>query len=93
MLPVTSSTSSLKVPTILCSYLNSTNKVQLIRVWNGRNYSLEKIIFPQERILFEATSVGILEIHAKRKGRQLLEDIFSCSNLQVNQLQPQLSAI
>lgn len=77
----------------LCYYFNPTHEIQLIRLWNGRSYSLEKIIFPQQRILFEAKPEGILEVHAKQEGEQLLESIFVCHNLQVKQLQPELAAI
>lgn len=82
---VTNSTLSLQTPTFLCYYANTTNKMQLIRVWGGKNYSLEKTLFPQQRILFETTCVGILEVHTQRKGQQFLENIISCLNLRVNQ--------
>ena len=87
MRSVTNSTLSLQTSTVLCHYSNPTNKIQFIRVWNGKNYSLEQTIFPQQRILFEATSVGILEVHTQQESQQFLEKIFPCSNLKVSQSQ------
>ena len=76
---------------ILCYYFNSTYEIQLIRLWNGRNYSIEKIVFAQQRILFEAKPENILEVHTKQAGEQLLESVFTCNNLQVNQSQLQMA--
>ena len=89
----TSSTLTQQTSKTLCYYFNSTNKIQLIRLWDGRNYSLEKIVFPFQRILFEAKPEGILEVHTKQKGKQLLESTFACSNLKVKQFQSQLATI
>ncbi|MEL6927210.1 MAG: DUF1830 domain-containing protein [Cyanobacteria bacterium J06600_6] len=83
MPPVTKSTLTQRASKILCYYFNSTNKMQLVRLWNGRNYGLEKIMFPQQRILFEAKPEGILEVHAKQEGKQLLESIYNCNKLRV----------
>ena len=93
MPPVTNSTLTQQTSKTLCYYFNSTHKIQLIRLWDGKNYSLEKIIFPSPRILFEAKPENILEVHTKQKGKQLLESIFTCNKLKVKQFQPQLAAI
>ena len=93
MPPVTNSTLAQRASKTLCYYFNSTNKIQLIRLWDGRNYSLEKIIFPSQRILFEAKPENILEVHTKQEGKQLLESIFICNKLKVKQSQPQLATI
>ncbi|MEM7760329.1 MAG: DUF1830 domain-containing protein [Cyanobacteria bacterium P01_A01_bin.40] len=86
--------STLSRPTsaILCYYFNSTDKIQLIRLWNSKNYSLEKIVFPQQRILFGAKPEDILEVHTTKESEQLLESVFVCHNLQVKQSKPQLVA-
>jgi len=44
MPPVTSSTLTQQISKTLCYYFNSTNKIQLIRLWDGRKYSLDKIV-------------------------------------------------
>ncbi|MEL6499812.1 MAG: DUF1830 domain-containing protein [Cyanobacteria bacterium J06623_1] len=77
----------------LCYHVNSTNRIQLIRLWNGKKYQLEKIVFPQQRILFIATPEEILEVHTKQESEQVLAAIFVCHNLQVKQPNPQLAAL
>jgi hypothetical protein len=93
MPPITSPKLTQQISKILCYYFNSTYKIQLIRIWNGNKYSLEEIIFPQQRILFEAQPEGILEVHTKCEGKPFLEEIFSCFNLKINQSQAQYIAI
>lgn len=93
MSQVTNSTLIQQASKPLCYYFNSTNKIQLIRLWNGRNYSLEKIVFPSQRILFEAKPESILEVHSRQEGEQLLESIFTCNKLKVKHSQPQLTII
>jgi hypothetical protein len=44
MPPVSNSTLTQQTSKTLCYYFNSTNKIQLIRLWDGKKYSLEKII-------------------------------------------------
>ena len=93
MPPVTNSTLAQPASKILCYYFNSTNRIELIRLWDGRNYSLEQIIFPWERILFEAKPENILEVHTPQEGEQLLESVLTCNTLKVKQSQPQLGTI
>ncbi|MEL7076525.1 MAG: DUF1830 domain-containing protein [Cyanobacteria bacterium J06582_2] len=93
MPPVSNSTLTQQTSDTLCYYFNSTNKIQLIRLWDGKKYSLEKIIFPRQRVLFEAKPEEILEVHTNQKGEQILESIFACSSLKVKQSQPQLATI
>ncbi|MDJ0531718.1 MAG: DUF1830 domain-containing protein [Xenococcaceae cyanobacterium MO_207.B15] len=72
---------------MLCYYTNSTSKMQLIRVTKSQNLDLEKIVFPQQRLLFEAIPEGQLEIYSDRAGKQSLVEVISCQSLQVNQVQ------
>lgn len=88
---ITSPTLTQKMSKRLCYYFNSTYKIQFVRLWNGKTY-LKKIIFPQQRILFEAKLEELLEVHTKQEDKQLIESIFVCHNL-VNQPKTQLAAI
>ncbi len=74
------------VSTILCYYTNSTRKMQLIRVTDSQNLYLEKIVFPQQRILLEALPKGKLEIYTNQAGNPRCVQIIPCQNLQVNQV-------
>jgi len=93
MPPVISSKLTQQTSDTLCYYFNSTNKMQLIRLWDGKKYSLEKIIFPHQRFLFKANPEGILEVHTKHTGKQILESIFVCNSLKVKQSQAQLAIV
>lgn len=81
MPPSYSVTSQPNVKT-LCYYTNSTHKIQLIRVADGGNQSLEKIVFPQQRVLFEAIAQEQLTVYSESKGKQVLAEIIPCQNLQ-----------
>lgn len=71
---------------ILCWYTNNTQKIQLMRVTNNQNINLEKIVFPQERTLFEATTEGQLEIYTSQVEKRKSAQIIPCQKLQVNQV-------
>jgi hypothetical protein len=70
---------------ILCYYTNSTDRVQIIRVTNSHNFNFQKIVFPQQRILFETASQGQLEIYTEGLGKEKIALIIPCQNLQVEQ--------
>ncbi len=48
---------------ILCAYVNSSSKVQIIRVVDAPNAFLERTVFPGQRVLFETLPTAHLEIH------------------------------
>lgn len=68
--------------TILCYYFNSTSRMQLVRVRDDSSYIFSKIVFPQQRILFESTARGVLEVSSQEK-LQSLKEIFPCLDLKV----------
>ena len=71
---------------MVCHYTNSTRKMQLIRVIDSQNLYSEKIVFPQQRILFEAVPEGQLAIYTNQAGIPRCIQIIPCQNLQVNQV-------
>lgn len=62
-MPLTSSVSTQQTPKILYCYFNSSDRIQIIKVSEHQSYSLEKIIFPQQRVLFESTLEGKIEVY------------------------------
>ncbi len=78
---------------ILCYYTNSSRTMQHIQLKNSSNFDLEKIVFPQQRILFEAIPQGKLEIYTVQTGKLSCIKIISCHNLQVNQVPQNLTSI
>ena len=73
---------------ILCYYTNSSHRIQRIRIHNGtsRDLNLEKIVFPQQRILFEALSQGQVEIYLSQADKPSCINIIPCLDLKVNQV-------
>ncbi|EKQ70216.1 protein of unknown function DUF1830 [Leptolyngbyaceae cyanobacterium JSC-12] len=71
---------------ILCYYINTTNQIQRARITNIPNWLFERIIFPKQRLLFEAIPDALLEIHAcSTLGETLLNQI-PCLRLRVNEI-------
>jgi hypothetical protein len=49
---------------IVCHYMNATNQIQMVRIPSLTNgHRSERMIFPSERILFEAEPDAILEVY------------------------------
>lgn len=71
---------------ILCCYVNSTGKVQIVRISNISHWCLERTIFPGQRLLFEAVPEAQLEIHTGSMISAVLADTIPCERLQVQPL-------
>ena len=67
---------------VLCYYHNSTQKIQIVRLVGNDTHGLEKIVFPQQRILFEAEPEELLEVHLEQNGKSVLEEVFLCQHLE-----------
>ncbi len=48
----------------LCYYINNTTETQIIRVISESVCHFERIVFPQERVLFEALAESFLDIYS-----------------------------
>lgn len=57
----------------------------MARITNIANWRFERIIFPQERLLFEAPSQAQLELHCQTETDTRLVDVIPCSYLKVQQ--------
>ncbi|WP_052315774.1 DUF1830 domain-containing protein [Oscillatoria acuminata] len=70
---------------ILCYYLNSTSEIQVIKSECRDTWEFERVVFPGQRLFFEAISTAQLEIYkAKNSGLQLAARV-KCDRLQVVQ--------
>lgn len=69
---------------ILCCYVNTKSTVQVARMSNPVNGTLEKIVFPGQKFLFETLPEAQLGIYTYSKvdGEILLKEI-PCEELQV----------
>ena len=68
---------------ILCYYANATHLVQVVRIANIPNWYMEKVIFPGQRLMFEAPAEAVLEIHTGVVASAILSDKIPCYVLRV----------
>jgi hypothetical protein len=76
--------SSQDAPPILCYYINDTVDTQIIRVVSESAYHFERIVFPKERVLFEASLESYVEIHSSSSGGERITRS-ECRLFQVNE--------
>lgn len=72
---------------LLCSYINATNQIQIARITNVPNWYFERVVFPGQRLVFEAISYGILEIHSGMMASAILSDRIPCRRLAIQDSQ------
>lgn len=69
---------------ILCCYVNATSQIQVARITNISNWYFERVIFPGQRLVFEALQEGLLEIHTGMMASAILSDTIPCYRLGIN---------
>ncbi|MGC1308792.1 MAG: DUF1830 domain-containing protein [Phormidesmis sp.] len=69
---------------VLCCYVNATSKIQIARVTNVPNWYFERVVFPGQRLLFEAVGSAMLEIHTGMMASAILSDTIPCRRLAVD---------
>lgn len=73
---------------ITCCYINATNSIQVARISNIENWYFERVVFPGQRLIFEAFPEAKLEIHTGVMASSVLADSFSCEDLKLDHLDP-----
>lgn len=68
---------------ILCYYANVTNLTQVVRIENIPNWYFERVMFPGQRLMFEAAAEAVLEIHTGAMASAILSDKIPCYVLRV----------
>jgi hypothetical protein len=68
---------------IVCCYVNATSKIQVGRITNIPNWYFERVIFPGQRLVFEALPQAQLEIHSGAMASAILADIIPCDRLRI----------
>ena len=63
------------------SYLNATSSIQVARITNIANWYFERVVFPGQRLVFEAPLVANLEIHTGMMASAILSDTIPCERL------------
>jgi len=70
---------------ILCCYVNATSQIQVARITNIPNWYFERVVFPGQRLVFEALPQALLEIHTGMMASAILSDTIPCTRLLVAQ--------
>lgn len=68
---------------ILCSYVNATSQIQIARIDNPSSWYFERVVFPEQRLLFEALPNAQLEIHTYITPSATLSDKIFCARLRI----------
>lgn len=78
---------------IICCYINTTSNVQICRITNIPNWYLERVVFPGQRLVFEAPATGLLEIHTGTMISAILSEKILCEKLHMTSTFPTYSYI
>lgn len=70
---------------ILCCYVNVTSNIQVARITNIPNWYFERVVFPGQRLMFEALPEAALEIHTGMMASAILSDTISCQTICVKE--------
>lgn len=68
---------------VLCCYVNATSKIQVARITNIPMWYFERVVFPGQRLLFEAVDDALLEIHCGVMASSILSDTIPCDRLRI----------
>jgi hypothetical protein len=70
---------------ILCCYVNATSKIQVARISNIPNWYFERVVFPGQRLVFEAPLEAHMEIHTGMMASAILSDTIPCDRLALDE--------
>lgn len=71
--------------TIVCCYVNATSQIQIARITNVANWYFERVVFPGQRLVFEALPIAHLEIHTGMMASAIISDTIPCDRLYVEE--------
>ena len=66
---------------LLFCYVNASSHIQIARITNIPNWYFERVVFPGQRLVFEALSQAQLEIHTGMMASSILSDTIPCERL------------
>ena len=69
---------------LLCCYVNSTSQIQVARITNIENWYFERVVFPGQRLVFEALPQAQLEVHTGMMASAILSDTIPCERLSIS---------
>ena len=68
----------------LCCYVNATSQIQVARITNIENWYFERVVFPGQRLVFEALPQAQLEVHTGMMASAILSDTIPCERLAIS---------
>jgi hypothetical protein len=68
---------------LCCCYVNTSSQIQIARITNIENWYFERVVFPGQRLIFEAPLEANLEIHSGMMASAILSDRIPCQQLLV----------
>lgn len=77
----------------LCCYVNVASKVQIARITNIENWYFERVVFPGQRLMFNAPAEAQLEIHTGMMASSIMSDSIACSKLIVSEDESSVEAM
>lgn len=69
---------------LFCCYVNATNQIQVARITNVPNWYFERVVFPGQRLVFEAVPSAQLEIHTGMMASSIISDTIPCDQLSID---------
>ena len=69
---------------LLCCYVNATSQIQVARITNIENWYFERVVFPGQRLVFEALPQAQLEVHTGMMASAILSDTIPCERLSIS---------
>lgn len=91
MLPSLSSIKNKTQKPAICCYINTSTHVEIARITNIPNWSFERVVFPGQRLIFEAPLTARLEIHTGTAISSILSETINCQELQLTSYFPEYS--
>ena len=70
---------------IVCCYFNASSSIQVVRITNIENWYFERVVFPGQRLVFEALPEAMLEIHTGMMASAILSDQIPCARLAIKE--------
>lgn len=72
---------------ILCYYTNHDRTIKVARITNIANWYFERVVFPGERLLFEALPEAQLEVYVTNFSTVALVEVTTCARLAIKAIQ------
>ncbi len=73
-------------PKTFCSYTNKTPQLQIIQIVNIPGWFFERVVFPKQRLVFEAPIEAEVEVYSSQSGHGFLMEKIPAIHLQLGSI-------